>query len=272
MIESVKRPESEEAIRARIRADQLAKGLRAPEGPALIAAELPEDERGLTIAQVRRYNQLQKRLARPDLKPRQRQAAMLEIENMEVARKRAQDDAWIKGSMAETADLAQARGEDVEWNAGGGGLRVLSRGGLYQAYRRGNLEPEHGPLNADDLYAAGKRYRDAYEAHVGHTSPSGGGAGGAAPQVRVIEAGIKLAAMRDVLGSREREVLDLVCGEDIRVSDAAARLRRGVPSTVRALRGGLRSIAGMRAESAADQVERFIAAVTEVGRVARKAA
>jgi hypothetical protein len=114
--------------------------------------------------------------------------------------------------------------------------------GIEHAFHAGYLEGGHGSNSQDALREVGLIYAESYEVAVGGTSSSGEGGtgyGAKGPQLRVIEAGDRLKIMRAGLTKRQRDVLDLVCGQDMRVREAATALKAGFPATERALRGGL---------------------------------
>lgn len=177
---------------------------------------------------------------------------------------------WRDQALTETMAIAEARGEVVEYEAvelktvvrDEDGAKVLDEdgspvvhietfsrvrlgdrgGGLEHALDKGWLDHPHGGPEADALYAVGEKYRDAYEVTEGRKSNQGGAGGGfgpKGPQLRIVEAGEFLAVTRAPLTSRQRRVLDLVCGDGHRCRRAAAIMQAGLPATTRALRGGL---------------------------------
>jgi DNA-directed RNA polymerase specialized sigma24 family protein len=121
-------------------------------------------------------------------------------------------------------------------------------------------------MNPEKLYRTGISYREAFEIAEGQTSSGGEGGGGGsgpkAPQPRLIQAGEDLADMRKGLNPRQRKVLDMVCGLDMRVREAATAMRAGVPATERALRGGLAmaaaSLAAQRQKREDDGAESMV--------------
>jgi len=239
--------------------------------------ELPVDERGLSPNEVKRFDKARADLLNPrlNLSQDQRETRAKTIGDVEARPKVLRDRAWLNQAEAETAELAKARGEDVG-RTRAGGLRVLSRGGLTQAFEDGHLNHDHGRLTSLDLYEAGKRYRDAYETHEGQTTGQGGATGFSArgPQVRVLEAGLLLEAMRAELTTRQRDVLDLVCGRDVRLRTAATELRRGFPSARNSLRGGLKAIVNvsLKPEDVARLAANVKAAAAELAKAASRAA
>lgn len=100
------------------------------------------------------------------------------------------------------------------------------------------------------LKRTAERYGAAYIVIAGQAKHAGEGGGGfkpKAPVPRQIEAGELLADMREGLTPRQRQALDLICGEDMRVREAAAVAGAGVPATLRALVEGLRAAEESRA-------------------------
>lgn len=127
-------------------------------------------------------------------------------------------------------------------------VRLRRLGGMAHAYESGHLG-DRATNVALWLKEAGDLYRDLYEVVEGQAGKGegGGGFGPKGPQTRLVRAGEQLAAMRANLTPRQRRTLDLVCGEDHRIRDAASTMRAGVPSTQRALRGGLKAaMAGLK--------------------------
>lgn len=184
----------------------------------------------------------------------------------------ADDLRWVLGATSESVQLAQARGEEVEHeeiemrmevrDEHGAQLRhkagpnkgepvyhydrvtrtvLKSRGGgIEEAYEKGHLDGRGA--KAEALKSIGERYGKAYEIDEGKTSSRGEGGGGfgpKGPQLRLVEAGETLAILRQGLSKRERDVLDKVCGDQLRTRQAATALKAGFPATARALRGGL---------------------------------
>lgn len=79
------------------------------------------------------------------------------IERIDRGRRNRADAVWRRGAMAETADLARARGEEVE--DGGGLLRITSRDGLHRLRTLGHITDSH--LQVALLYRAGYEARGA---------------------------------------------------------------------------------------------------------------
>jgi hypothetical protein len=212
--------------------------------------------------------------------------AQLTEELAVIARKEA-DQARLLGDARDSVLLAKNRGEEVpygesqvgEWVRDEHGARVLKRvrgkGIGAQTY----LQPvmaystalrakrltgiEHakdagylgGWREAERLHKIGVDYREAYEAvegQKGGEGEGGGSSGPKAPQPRQIELGQRLADMRRGLNPRQRNVLDRVCGQDMRLREAATVLRLGDPRTAeRALVTGLNAADASRVEAVA---------------------
>ncbi len=125
-------------------------------------------------------------------------------------------------------------------------LRAQKLSGIEHALDAGYLDG-HGSIQAERLFSMGDAYREAFEIAEGQASNAGEGGGGGggpkAPQPRLVEAGEDLADMRKGLSRRQRRILDLVCGHDMRVREAATVMSAGFPASVRALCDGLRAAA-----------------------------
>lgn len=161
----------------------------------------------------------------------------------------------IQAKEAETADFARDEHGARIINRGGPmrglpalvysrGLRAKNLTGLDHAYHAGHLRGIKGAMAEDHLMRIGQDYGAAYEIVEGLASHAGEGGGGfkpKAPLPRAIEAGETLADMRKGLDRRQRDVLDLVCGEGLRAREAAYKLHAGFPATIRALVGGLKA-------------------------------
>lgn len=198
------------------------------------------------------------------------------------------DRHWAQAAGSETEALANVRSEEVdeedtavpEWLRdpetgalvrGEGGMpvlrverakarRALSRSGLDLAFVRGDLgEGAHKPV---ELRETGRLYASAYEAATQRLTPTPRevrGSGIPEPQMATLQAWSDLAIMRGEkesdhleltrLSRRQRDVLDLVCGEGQTIGATAKLLRAGVPSVRRALRGGL-DVAGQNLKAA----------------------
>lgn len=237
--------------------------------------ELPAEERGLPPEQVERYDQAREDLNNPRLRlsDKQRDARAATMGVVERRPIETRDREWRERTEAETAALAVARGEEVG-RTKAGGLRIMSRGGLQQAYEDGHLDPVHGKLTATDMYEAAKAYRNAYEAYEGQTTggkEGGGGFSSKGPQLRVLKAGVMLAQMREALTPQQQAVIDLVCGQDVRLRAAATQLGRGFPATRNALRGGLRAIVEQGTEAPEDFAEHLRAKAAAIAQAERAA-
>lgn len=124
------------------------------------------------------------------------------------------------------------------------GLRAKHLSGLEHARHAGYLSKIKGALPVDRLMQIGADYAAAYIVIAGQAKHAGEGGGGfkpKAPVPRQIEAGELLADMRKGLTARQRVALDLICGEDMRVREAATVAGAGAPATLRALVQGLRA-------------------------------
>jgi len=201
-----------------------------------------EDQLGrYTKAEERGLAKAQEKLAKAK-DAESRKNAWAEIDRLTARPAQRMFEHRRKRDTDETIGLARARGEDVEQT--GIRVRILTRQGIQQAFEEGHMTPALGPMSADDLHVTAKAYRDAYEVAEGMTGRSGEGAGGygaKGPQIRVIEAGEVLAVMRLELTQRQIEVLDRVCGQDMRLRETATVLRRGFPSTKNSLIMGLKA-------------------------------
>lgn len=119
---------------------------------------------------------------------------------------------WAGAANAETYNLAIDRGElatrDIH-----GRVIVSSRCGLTLAYENGNLARDGVRSCEDELFAVGRRYRDAFEISTGMTSSRGeGGSGVKGPQIRKLEAGYDLKMLRTGLSAQQLRALDFICG------------------------------------------------------------
>jgi hypothetical protein len=126
------------------------------------------------------------------------------------------------------------------------GTRAKKLVGIEHAYAAGYLRGHKGMPGAEALRQAGLDYGKAFvivEEGIARADleATGGGSDGRpkAPQARLIEAGNELAIMRKALTKRQRDVLDLVCGKEFRVREAAAKIGSEFPATNRALAHGL---------------------------------
>lgn len=179
------------------------------------------------------------------------------------------DARWAEGAIDESVELARRRGEDIERSevethrvdtgARGDEVNVITtkskpmkiQSGLEYAFAKGHLIGGPGNVRAAALLAAGTIYREAYAITSGQMSSrgEGGGGGQAGPQLRIIEAGDRLKIMRKGLSVRQRHVLDLVCGENMRPRAAADLLKVGFPAISSGLRGGLHVVSQNWADS-----------------------
>jgi hypothetical protein len=121
-------------------------------------------------------------------------------------------------------------------------------GGLAKAHRKGHLDGGGGPKVAWELYLTGCRYQQAYETMdprrtANWEGGSGGGGHGDGPQLAAVEAGQLLQLLRRDQNDAQRDVLDLVCGQDMSLRQVQ-KLRGGRFEThQRHLRAGLEQAA-----------------------------
>lgn len=191
-------------------------------------------------------------------------AAKLEREAEDIRLEELEQDR-LYGEAKDSILRAKARGDDVdtreaqtaefardEWGARiiEDGLPALVYGRATKAKKLTGIDHAHdaGYLGrswreAERLHKVGVDYREAYIVVEGEASGGGEGGGGGgpkAPQPRQIEMGQTLADMRRGLNRRQRDVLDLVCGQDLRLREATVQLGLGDPRTgERALSTGL---------------------------------
>lgn len=142
--------------------------------------------------------------------------------------------------------------------------------GIEHAYRAKYLRRPGAP-SAETLLRTGKEYAAAYVIVKGQTTNAGqegggGGFGPKSPQPRVIEAGNELSIMQKPLGPLRCAILDKVCGEDMRLREAAHKLGLGFLRANRLLIEGLTAAASAmhvaREEGRVGNASAGIAAVT----------
>jgi hypothetical protein len=252
--------EIEGKISAAVAARSEAEGLRA-------FAALPGKQGKETRRAIKRLEQTAKNLDDQVLKLREQARAQ---------------DAW--GEAKASILLARARGEDVDVGEAEtaepaldeNGARLIDKGravmiygreirarkltGIDHALAEGSLGAVEGE-EADRLYRIGLTYQEVYAIAEGQSTrgsgaEGGGGSGGPpAPQPRQMEAALKLLTMRRHLSERQRRVLDLVCGQQLKVREATVVYRdskgrgAGFPATERALVLGLKVAAQALAAS-----------------------
>jgi hypothetical protein len=141
-------------------------------------------------------------------------------------------------------------------------LRARKLTGIEHAHDAGYLGKNW--RQAERLHKIGVDYREAYEIAEGHAGGQaegrgGGSSGPKAPQPRLVEAGERLADFRRALSQRQRDVLDMVCGEDLRVREAATRMAAHFETTAAALRDGLARAARSRADAVAGREDAGVA-------------
>lgn len=189
---------------------------------------------------------------------------------VEAARKDQLDRVYAAEAVAETVGLAVARGEEVaevetevsDWARDEHGAmirargkptlktekaraaRMVSRSGFAAAWERGALDG--AKVSGDRLYELGKKYRRAVERVEGRRTPNRdapkvdcGEARNEQDRDLQAEAAADLAWMRAGLTSRERLVLDMVCGLDHSVRATEGVLRMDRRTVTVALRSGL---------------------------------
>jgi hypothetical protein len=183
--------------REEIRADQVAKGLRddgADESPP----GLPDAERGFSAQHIARYDQLRRRLARPDLRPAQRMAALDALEAMERSPKLIRERAEIDAAIAESVRLAHSRGEETVFEPGGQ-IRLASRDGLKSLFVGEKLTWER--------YEAGADYRKDREKRTPLGSQLGQEEGGGSHDLgRYAAAGMERALGLHIVARIDRTV------------------------------------------------------------------
>ncbi|MEI6439039.1 MAG: hypothetical protein WCO83_02430 [Alphaproteobacteria bacterium] len=123
------------------------------------------------------------------------------------------------------------------------GTRARKLTGLDHALAKDHLAGARPKPAPEALYEIGLRYGEAYEIAIGQTTnrPEGGGGGFGpkGPQLRVIEAADMLTIMRKDMTTRQLSVLNLVCGHQMRLREAATSLGYGFPAARNALKAGL---------------------------------
>jgi hypothetical protein len=182
--------------RAVIRADQEARGLRAPaEG----RSELPDRERGRGEDDLRRLDRLNARLSRKDLSEKQRQAAIDERTALERAPAERADAAWREAVIGETTALEAARGHAVQ-RLKSGAVRVDSCPVL-RLLRIGKLTAEQfdTAMEVRDLY-------DARSEGVGSQLGAVNSAGGAHNNDAYVFGKLQRAKALQRLGTIERRI------------------------------------------------------------------
>lgn len=159
--------------------------------------QLPEAERGLSDAQVRRFDKLTRKLALPTLKPSQRDAAVDELAALAAAPKTAADAAWRARALAETVTLAAERGEDVH-QPKQGPVRVNNRDTLLPLRHR--LTPAQ--------YETALELRACYDARSGDLGSQLGqeSAGGGHNNDQFVYARLLRARRLQWLGRAERAI------------------------------------------------------------------
>lgn len=138
-------------VRAFIAADQQAKGLRQPEGGKVW---LPDHERGVGADRLRQLDRLNRKLARDDLSPKERDRLLDERDGLERAPREAAEASEVARGLDETQALADARGEESTTERGGV-RRILDRDPLLSLFRAGAI--------TDRQLEAGQAVRELYD-------------------------------------------------------------------------------------------------------------
>lgn len=156
------------------------------------------------------------------------------------------EEAEVARGLDESLRLAGVRAESMAVEQAGGKRRATRLGGLGLAYKRGVLDDSK--VRREALMRAALLYRDRYETHVGGRGPdrmqalavgrvvNTRGPRSALPQ---LEAGADLRRLRQGLSDIQRQTLDLVCGQDLTLNQAAQRLTRNPRTLEKALADGL---------------------------------
>jgi hypothetical protein len=241
----------------------------------------PPTPTDLSRDELRHVARAERQLASRD--PGQAAVARRELQAIERRHNERLEGLSLAARLAETADLAAARGEEVRTEIASIAepltdehgarlvkdgaplwrrervtrLRIASRGGLQLAFERGDLD--QAPVRAELLYETGKAYRWAYEASSALTTPARNLApisassplrASAGPQEAVFAAGEVLRTFRAPLTARQVAVLDRVCGLDLTVRAAALQLGAD-PRTTRSV-----LVEGLAAARAARRAKR----------------
>lgn len=156
--------------------------------------------------------------------------ALLDLQRDHARRIERAGAVEVVRGIAETVSLSKPGSLSVETVAGKPRARRI--GGFLAALDRGVLDG--CKVSAEALYRMGELYRELYEIAIGQRGPDREnmtGGGGSRVPVVAIEAGEKLSAMRTNMAPLQVGVLDIVCGHDCYVYDAATQLRRK-PATI----------------------------------------
>lgn len=160
---------TEAAIRAAIRASQVAKGIRRDDTPERIS--LPDEERGRSAYDLERLDRINARLLR-GYKPKKGEGGTVEEQREADLRARESLEREISSrsaererlrSAAEADILAAARGEEVVTDTAGV-RRVLDRDPLLSLARAGHL--------TEKQLEAGQAVRDLYDLRMGDAASS----------------------------------------------------------------------------------------------------
>lgn len=187
---------------------------------------------------------------RAEIKDLETKARLAEREAEAIFRE-AKDSEWARKTGEETDKLAKARGEEIANTREG--KRIMTRNGIAQAYGANYFVPTQPKMSDEHLYEAAKLYRACFCVMAGMTTPSrgDGGSNDKGPQVRLAEAGDTLRTLKVGLTAFQVDVLDHVCGLDMRAREVATVLRRGFPAIREALSDGLSmAVVNLRAAKA----------------------
>lgn len=198
--------------------------------PKALNIVLPEEERGRTDAEIKRFDKLQRRLALPIITKDQREQTFVEIAQLERADKDRRAADSLDRHLVLLAALEHGRDPDTPPARDKlGRLRVLSRDGLESLLMQTRVTPAQ--------YTAGMRYRELYEA---------------------TERSIRSNLNRDISGSEDKRKLQDV-GQKMQARkrleakvDAASRNGRGL-MTLRLIAGQGRTLYALAPKSNANQ-------------------
>lgn len=187
----------------------------------ILKIQLPASERGRSASDIQRIDRLKRKLSRKDLRKTQREEAERELANLLNAPQLAADRAWQERSAAETAALAEGRGEEVS-RSKSGAIRVNSRDALLSLVRAGHLTAAQ--------YDAGVTCREAYEARSGDAGSQMGsfGAGAAHNNDRYVFTRLQRAKALQRISTIERAVASSCMDEDGRRDPNGLAMLRAV--------------------------------------------
>lgn len=223
--------------------------MAAPERKPIIS--LPDDERGRSASDIRRFDR-----ALADLgKPRQRPLTLAQIDakiaylaSIENEPAAAKERAWLEATRDETAELERLRGGSVTV-APSGQMRANDRDGLFALLRIAN------PITAQQ-WDAGMKYREGYELREEdmRSGLGGDGGGGAHNNNSYVRSRLIRAAKLATAGRIETEVrllgfrtgdaklidaLEMVAGAGATLTAFCEAHKRGFPAGLRGLKMAL---------------------------------